>query len=131
MKNLQLTDFEQKEIEAIVALLKSNYNKKSKAVKTDTLLFDLTLTTGTRISGQSLRRYLGIIRKHDLASPSFVVSNVNLGYWCTEDKEEMNSYLQQELNRMSNQFANVEALRQRLILNKPQVTHQQILMFNG
>jgi len=130
MKTLQITPYEQIEIDAIISVMKSYYFQKHLAVKTDVLLYSLR-NKDVSISGQTLRKHLGIIRKLDLAAPAFIVSSVHLGYWCTEDKSEMDDYLQQELNRMANQFANVEALRQRLILNKPKVEHQQMLMFNG
>lgn len=131
MKTLQITPYEQIEIDAIIDVLKSYYFQKHLAAKTEFVLYSLRMNKGITISPQTFRKHLGLIRKYDLASPGFIVSNVNLGYWLTEDKEEMNDYLQQELNRMSNQFANVEALRTRLILNKPRVEHQQMLMFNG
>lgn len=114
MKLLQPSPKEEQELRSIVEVFKSQFQGKAKSVKTDKLLFHLRALAVTNVSPQTFRKYVGHIRKHDLAKPGFIVSNVHTGYWYTENKAEMEAFLQQELDRMGNQFSNIDALRLRM-----------------
>lgn len=122
---------EQKDIneaEKLAELLNGNFKGKQNAIKSAELLKFLK-TQGLHFSGQTFRKLLGYIRHHDLMKPSFVISNVNIGYWCTDDINEMKDFIDQELHRMSNQYSNIERLRTRIINNKPGKPSTQLHFF--
>lgn len=126
MKLIQPTDIT--EINQLAHLFRTKLNGLNKAVKTDVLLKNF----GLNYSPQTLRKYLGYIRQNDLAAPGFIVSNVNRGYWYTECPIEKNDFLQQELNRIANQYANIEMLHLSLKSHKskPETTKQIFIEFS-
>lgn len=105
-------------VQTILEIFRTKYKGKGNAVKTENILFGLKASGSIDISPQTFRDVIGHIRNHDLLAPSYIVSNVNIGYWCTADKNELNQFLDQELNRMSNQFDNVSSLHKRLRLGQ-------------
>lgn len=129
MENQALNQTELNSAQMIMNVFKERYKGKDKAVKTEDLLFHLKGTGLGNISPQSLRRIFGHIRNHDLASPYFILSSVHSGYWLSKDPKELNEFLDQELNRMANQFTNLEALHQRLRGKKTQVNTSQTILF--
>ncbi|WP_432714394.1 hypothetical protein [Pedobacter sp.] len=113
MKHTTLDTQKLNQVQDLMSVFKDRYSGKAKAVKTADLLFHLKASGKGIISPQTLRELLGYIRHNDLLSPGFIVSNVNIGYWLSFEKEELSGYLDQELNRMSNQFQNLQLLHQR------------------
>lgn len=115
-------------IKDIVELFKSNYNTCKSAIKTKPFLAQLPHL----ISPQSFRDLLGEIRRKALCAPGYIVSDVNNGYWYTEDTAEMNDFLQKQLNRISNQYANIEWLHNTLKeINRPSSKVEQITINFG
>lgn len=112
IRDQQLTD-------KLIELFTKRYNGKSNAVKSDDIIFHLKATGHSNVHGRDIRRIIGHIRQNDLVSPSFILSNVHAGYWLSSDATEMDSYIDQEMNRMSSQFQNIKSLHQRIRYNKP------------
>ncbi|MBO9674449.1 MAG: hypothetical protein J7577_13460 [Sphingobacteriaceae bacterium] len=129
MENHQLHPNDLSTAQTLMQVFKERYKDKSNAVKTEDLIFHLKASGVENISPQSLRRILGHIRNNDLIKPYFILSNVHCGYWLSKDTKELNSFLDQELNRMSNQFTNIEALHQRLRGKKPPINTSQTILF--
>lgn len=107
----------------IVDLFITKHNQRSLAIKTKDLLSKLS----ARCLPQTFRDILGEIRRTGATGNGFIVSDVNIGYWYTEDKDELYEFLQKQLNRMSNQYANIELLHKSLKeLNRQPIKAQQI-----
>ena len=121
--------FNDDQVQMIIDEFRAKYKGRQNAVKTDKLLFDLSATGKGKISPQTLRDLLGHIRHQDLISPGFIVSTVSNGYWYTTDKKEQNDFLDQELNRMSNQYGNLQALHSRLRYGKTKIDDSQPTLF--
>ncbi|MFN0254477.1 hypothetical protein [Pedobacter ureilyticus] len=109
----------------LIELLRKSHSTKSTAVKTDVLLKNHNLGYSPR----HLRAIVEFIRQNDLAAPSYLVSNTKVGYWLTSDTAEMKSFLDQELDRVSNQVTNINALRMRLITPKQKKQVEQLHIF--
>lgn len=105
----------------LISILSKSHNSKLTAIKTEVVLKNYALG----YSARHLRSVVEFIRKNDLAAPSYLVSNTVNGYWLTNDISEMKGFLNQELDRVSNQYGNIQPLHQRLI-NKKQNTVQQL-----
>jgi hypothetical protein len=112
------------EAEQLIAVLSCNHKTKSSAVKTDILLKKYRLG----YSARHLRMVIELIRKNDLAAPAFLVSNTQVGYWITSDLSEMKAFLNQELDRVSNQVDNINTLRMRLMSPKKSTDSKQLLI---
>lgn len=109
----------------IVQLFKNEHNHIGLAIKTRELLKKLS----TKCLPQAFRDILGEIRRNNVTGDGFIVSDVHIGYWYTEDKEELNDFLQKQLNRIANQYANVEPLHLSLKSHKSkQETTKQIFI---
>lgn len=112
----------------VAAVLKEKHPDKRNAVKSDDLIFYLK-AIGTVIRGQDLRAIIGHIRQQDLLKPGFIISDVHTGYWYSTDKAEMDAFIDQQMNRMSNQFDNIKALHQRMRHNNKQASEIQSSLF--
>lgn len=121
--------FNDEQVQMIIDEFRAKYKGKQNAVKTDKLLFDLVASGKSKISPQTLRDMMGHIRHNDLIAPGFIVSTVSNGYWYTTDKKEQNDFLDQELNRMSNQYGNLQALHARLRYGKGKADQSQQTLF--
>lgn len=110
----------------LIDVLKNNHNRKADAAKTEVLLKNY----GLGYSARHLRSVVEYIRKNDLASPSYLVSSTTNGYWLTNDVSEMKAFLNQELERVSNQYGNIQPLHQRLIHKKRNTHVKQLSVFN-
>lgn len=118
-----------KEISVLVHAFSTRYRGIKNAKSGELILLDLRGTGQSDIMPQLFRKLLGHIRKNDLLKPGFVLSSDKSGYWLSFDKEEQNEYLHRELNRMSNQFGNLESLRNRLISKKEASAQIQTTLF--
>jgi hypothetical protein len=114
MKNINLDSQKLSYVQSLLTVFRERYSGKDKAVKTADLLFHLKASGKCNLSPQTLRELIGYIRQNDLLAPGFIISNVNNGYWLSLDKAELDGFIDQELNRMSNQFGNIEMLHQRI-----------------
>jgi hypothetical protein len=129
MKTTTLDANKLNQVQDLLSVFRERYTGKSKAVKTADLLFHLKSTGKGNISPQTLRELLGYIRHRDLLAPGFIVSNVNTGYWLSFENDEMSGYIDQELNRMSNQFQNIKQLHQRTKYGHNTAEHLQHSLF--
>lgn len=129
MKNRQLDDNKINQAQVLMTVFKEKYKTRDKAIKSDDLLFGLKATGQVIMSPQTLRELIGYIRHHDLMSPAFILSNVNTGYWLSSDTKEIKGFIDQELNRMSNQFQNIDKVRQRLQDGKDKALKIQTALF--
>lgn len=112
----------------IIQLFKTRHNKISTAIKTT----DFVKQLSQRILPQTFRDILGEIRRTGATGKGFIVSDVHIGYWYTEDKAELNEFLQKQLNRISNQYANIEPLHNTLKeLNRQPTEAKQITISFG
>lgn len=108
----------------IVTTFKNRHNSKKQAVKTKDLLKTI------RCLPQTFRDILGEIRRNGLIGTGFIVSDVHIGYWYTEDRDELNDFLQKQLNRISNQYANIEALHNALKNHRQKAENLQQTFFD-
>jgi len=92
----------------------SDYKGRQNAITQEDLTFRLRAKGEADLSPRSVRQVIEHIRREDLMKPGFIVSSASHGYWYTTDKQEQGSFLDQELNRMANQFDNLSLLHQRL-----------------
>lgn len=115
------------EANKLLDILKKYHNCKSAAAKTEVLLKSHCLGYSSR----HLRAVVEFIRQNDIAAPSYLVSNTINGYWLTSDFSEMKSFLNQELDRVSNQYGNIQPLHQRLISKKSNKGIQQLHLFGS
>lgn len=102
------------EANKLISILGKHHNTKLGAAKTEVILKNY----GLGYSARHLRAVVEFIRHADLAAPSYLVSNTVNGYWLTSDTNEMKSFLNQELDRVSNQYGNIQPLHLRLISKK-------------
>jgi hypothetical protein len=117
-RNLQL-------VPVIIELFKQRYQGKASAAKSEQIIFHMKATGAAAIRPQDIRAIIGHIRNHDLLCPNYIVSSVHTGYWLTADKTELSGFIDQELNRMSNQYGNIKALHQRMRTGKRQDLKEQ------
>ncbi len=115
-------------VEIVIGLFKSLYHGNDNAVKTGQLIFDIN-KTGVTASGQTLRHVIGHIRREDLLSPNYIISDVNTGYWLSSDEREMNDFIDKQMNRMTNQFQNLKRLHHRIRNNKKSAQDLQAVLF--
>lgn len=124
----KLTESELALADVVIALFRSLYHGSDKAVKTDRVLFELS-KLGYPVKGQSLRAVIGHIRQHDLVSPDYILSDVAYGYWLSSDEREMNDFIDKQMNRMANQFQNVQSLLKRMRYGNKNLQNAQIQLF--
>lgn len=101
-------------VEIVMDVFKADFQGHINATHSKTIVIELKKKGAAGINGKSFQAILGYIRQNDLMYPSYIVSNVKKGYWLTKDLQEQDDFMQQELNRMSNQFVNLELLYRRL-----------------
>lgn len=101
-------------LEAVIDVFTEEYNGAQNAKRSKHILYKLRTRGVQYISGKKFQAIIGHIRKNDLVYPKFILSNVHTGYWLSDSKAEQDDFVQQELNRMGNQFGNIELLFKRL-----------------
>ena len=111
----------------LIFLFKMYFDDKANAVKSEDLINHYYQLFKQPLHSRDLRRVLGFIRNNDLVSPGFILSNVANGYWLSIDLEEQKAFVNQQLNRMANQFDNIKSLHKRL---KPTPQTNAQLHFN-
>lgn len=104
----------------------STFNHVTRAVKTNDLLKQLSV----KCLPQTFRDILGEIRRNGVLKKGFIVSDVQLGYWYTEDQQELNDFLQRQLNRIANQYANIQYLHNSLKSKRSNSETVKQLMFD-
>jgi hypothetical protein len=114
---------------AIISIFKSNCYGVEKAIKNNVLISILANRFSIATTGREIRHVLGYIRANDLLNPAFIVSDVNEGYWLTNDVSELNDFLEKQLNRMSSQFQNIKLLHQRIRYAKKNTPELQPILF--
>lgn len=124
-----LIESELKLVDVVIGLFKSLYQGNDKAIKNDHLLFELA-KLGHPTSGNTLRTVIGHIRRNDMLAPAYIVSDVSYGYWLTNDETEMRVFFDKMMNRMANQYQNMQHLHQRLKNNTKKIQDVQTHMFN-
>ena len=124
-----LNDKELNLVQTICDIFKERYTGKTSAAKTEEILFHLKATGTVSLSPQTLRKIIGHIRNNDLLAPFFILSNVNSGYWLSSVESELNAFLNQELDRMSNQYTNIQLLHQRIRNGKKKTENNQQQLF--
>ena len=117
--------FSKSTLDLLKDLFKEVANKKEKALKTANII-SLIKAKGGSINDRTLRFLIGQIRKSDMMHPQFILSSVDDGYWLSDDENEMATFVEMQLYRISNQYENIQALHQRLRAGKSSndVAHQ-------
>lgn len=110
----------------ISGLFTTTFNHVTRAVKTNDLLKRLSV----KCLPQTFRDILGEIRRNGALKKGFIVSDVHLGYWYTEDQQELNDFLQRQLNRIANQYANIQHLHNSLKSKRSNSEPVKQLMFD-
>jgi hypothetical protein len=100
-------------VDVLISVFKDCYSGSDNAVKTDKLLFKLT-GLNVYVSPAMLRDAIGHIRKHDMLAPGFILSDVSYGYWLSYEHHEQDDFIEKMLNRMANQFQNLQSLHKRV-----------------
>jgi len=119
---------EQSLVDMVLALFKTRLKGCEHAEQTSTILAYLSIA-GCETSPQTLRAAIGHIRREDLLAPGYILSDINAGYWLSDDKAEMSAFLDKQLNRMTNQFQNIKLLHQRIRYAKDDSPQLQTKLF--
>ena len=116
-------------IAKLMDVFKNHFNDKNRAIKTEALLSFLRYEHNVKTNDRKLRAALGFIRRNDMLNPGFIVSDVNTGYWFSNDTAEHREFINDQLNRMSNQFDNIKELHKRTRITRPKTGAIQISLF--
>jgi hypothetical protein len=114
-------------VDTLTTLFKGQYQGGSNAVKKDELTARVVAGYGIITCERRIRHAIAYIRLNDLLNPGFIISDNSNGYWLSYDETEMDTFLNKQLNRMTNQFQNLKQLHQRIRYAKntgPQIQQQ-------
>ena len=114
--------------EILIKLFKDHHTGIGCAVKTAHLLQELAVLS-VSTNAKTIRNLIGHIRRHDILAPGYILSDVKAGYWLSYDTGEQSSYIDKQLNRMTNQFQNIKSLHNRVRYRKKQVKEIQAALF--
>jgi hypothetical protein len=89
----------------------SNYNSSDNKIKSNAIIQKLR-ERGFSIGDAELRDIIGYIRRNDLCSPGFILSDNN-GYWYSENENEMQKVWQSNHGRALEIMANFAPLHKR------------------
>lgn len=126
MKNVTISDLE---VQVVMYVFRTNYQGKSNAVVRKDLLPEIRKAANYDMSDRQFRHIVAHIREQDIMSPFFIVSSVSHGYWLTDDQDEQNEFILQELNRMAHQYDNVKNLHIRLKTGRTKIKEEQPSLF--
>jgi hypothetical protein len=115
-------------VDVLIKLFQTRFAGNENAVKTESLIAQCA-KEDIIASGSNIRRVLGHIRQNDLLSPAFILSDVHIGYWLSNNESEMNAIIDKQLNRMASQFQNLKPLHQRIRYGKKDITELQTQLF--
>lgn len=132
MEVIEKKALDEKELQlmnTLMNLFSERHAGRDKAAKTDDIIFHLKAIGYGSVHPQTLRAVIGYIRQNDLLAPSFILSNVHVGYWLSSNISEQEDFINQELNRMSNQYNNVRLLHERIRNGKKKTDELQTRLF--
>lgn len=95
----------------IIHSMRVKYNSATAKIKKPDML-ERMATRGYILHERELRNLISFIRRNDLASPGFIVSDTH-GYWYTENMEEMQKVWETEYGRAISILKNISPLRKR------------------
>lgn len=102
----------QKRIAGLLMLsFRTNYNSSFLKIKSNAIVAKLR-ERGYGCTDAELREIIGHIRRNDLCSPGFILSD-NGGYWYSEDEEEMQKVWQSNHGRAIEIMSNFAPLHKR------------------
>lgn len=114
-------------IDVISNIFRTKHHGRGNAVQYEKLLFDLSASGIAKITDRSFREVVAIIRRDDLLKLGFIISCSGTGYWLSTDKKELKEFLDQEMDRWSNQYGNLKLLHLRIQDKGEQATNQPTL----
>lgn len=101
----------------MVNMFITSFSGNENAVKTKGLICEFA-KLGIAIQGRDIRKLLGHIRQNDLLAPQYILSDVSIGYWLSNNEAEMSAFIDKQMNRMTTQFQNIKPLHQRIRYGK-------------
>lgn len=106
-----ISDKHQKIAGLLIRSFRTNYNSADNKIKSDTIIGHLK-DRGYRINDAELRTIIGHIRRNDLCSPGFILSD-NSGYWFSEDANDMQQVWKSQYGRAVEIMKNFQPLHRR------------------
>lgn len=111
----------EKELAAIPIIaegFRQRYNSADTKIKTDRMIVKLKLR-GHALTGVSIRRILGFLRRAEAMQPGFILSDAG-GYWYSENKDEWAECWEREYGRAMEIIQNFHPLASMLGINPAQ-----------
>jgi hypothetical protein len=96
----------------IILSMRTRHNNEKCKIKSDDIVREIR-NRGYAMDGGQLREIMGHIRRNDLVSPGFILSD-NGGYWYSEDLKEMEKAWESELSRAKSILNNFMPLKKRV-----------------
>lgn len=90
---------------------RTNHNSAETKIKSSLIISRLR-TRGYQINDAELRQIIGHIRRNDLCSPGFILSD-NSGYWYSESEDDMQQVWKSQYGRAVEIMKNFQPLRRR------------------
>lgn len=95
----------------VILGFRTNHNGADKKIKSTDILTGLR-RRGYSINDAELRQVIGHIRRNDLCSPGFILSD-NSGYWYSESPEDMQQVWKSQYGRAVEIMKNFQPLHKR------------------
>ncbi len=102
-----------------------NHNSAANKIKASVIIARLK-DRGHSINDAELRQIIGYIRRNDLCSPGFILSDNN-GYWYSDDKDEMQQVWKSQYGRALEIMKNFQPLHKRF----KHLVNEENSMFNN
>ena len=109
----------------IILSMKNKYNSDKMKIKAKEIIIRLD-GRGYKIHDADLRRIIGHIRRNDMCSPGFILSD-NGGYWYSEETKDLKKVWETEYGRALAILKNFSPLRKRF---KHLISKEQVIIFN-
>lgn len=109
----------------LIRSFRTNYNSVNHKIKSNDIIARLR-ERNLSIGDAELREIIGHIRRNDLCSPGFILSD-NTGYWYSENEQEMQRVWESEHGRALKIMMNFQPLHKRfkhLISEKDSIFNQ-------